>query len=351
MLIAFFLAGASCASSEENLSPVLEEPSSIDNNPKLVLTVPENFPELTYDTSLNAPTMKGFELGKMLFYDGRLSSDGVVSCGFCHMQDFAFTHHSHIVSHGVNGAIGTRNAPPLHNLAFLNSFNWDGVVTHLDLQPVIPITAEVEMNETFGGIIQKLKKDPEYVDMFDAAFENNKIDAENILKALSQFMIMITSSNSKFDKIEREEGAVFTDQEAAGFTLFNTHCASCHKGTLFTDQSFRNNGLPIDEKYNDIGRSRISGLPQDRYKFRVPNLRNIELTFPYMHDGRFGTLEAVLEHYTSGMVDSGTIDPLFKNDDGHLGLPLTPDEQQQIIAFLKTLTDDQLLNDSRFAEF
>lgn len=323
----------------------------IDQNPQLEFTVPSNFPDLDYDVSLNPPTEKGFELGKKLFYDGRLASDGVVSCGFCHIQDFAFTHHTHIVSHGVDGALGTRNAQPLHNLAFMKEFTWDGAAIHLDLQPIIPITAEVEMNESFASIIQKLKDNPEYVQLFGLAFENKEINAENILKALSQFMIMMVSANSKYDKVERNEGSIFTDEEAAGFELFKTKCASCHAGTLFTDQSYRNNGLSIDPQYNDIGRKRVTGIETDIYKFKVPTLRNIELTFPYMHDGRLKTLNDVLDHYSDGMVDSETIDPQFKEAEVIVGIPMTDQEKESIIAFLKTLTDDDFVNDNRFSEF
>ncbi|MBW1297995.1 cytochrome-c peroxidase [Aquimarina litoralis] len=342
-LFIFFF--TSCSSDKGEYVP-------IDQNPKLEFEIPSNFPDLDYDINSNPPTEKGFELGKKLFYDGRLASDGVVSCGFCHIQDFAFTHHTHIVSHGVDGALGTRNAQPLHNLAFMKEFTWDGAAMHLDLQPIIPITAEVEMNETFAGIIKKIEEQPEYVQLFELAFENKEINSENILRALSQFMIMMVSANTKYDKIERNEGAVFTEQEAAGFDLFNSKCASCHAGTLFTDQSYRNNGLPIDPQYNDIGRKRVTGLASDIYKFKVPTLRNIELTFPYMHDGRLKTLQDVLDHYSDGMTDSETLDPLFKNADNTIkGIPMTQEEKDQIIAFLKTLTDDDFLNDNRFSEF
>ncbi|GAA4275309.1 cytochrome-c peroxidase [Aquimarina mytili] len=348
--IIVILFGASCSSEKDDyvsITPAEEE----NQNAKLEFTVPANFPEPSYNVSLNPPTEKGFELGKKLFYEGKLASDGVISCGFCHIQDFAFTHHTHIVSHGVDGALGTRNAQPLHNMAFMKEFTWDGAVMHLDLQPIVPITAEVEMNETFSSILKKLEDEPEYVKLFAEAFEDQKINSENMLKALSQFMIMMVSANSKYDKIERNEGSVFTDQEKAGFDLFSAKCASCHSGTLFTDQSYRNNGLAVDPQYNDIGRKRVTGFEADMQKFKVPSLRNIELTFPYMHDGRFRTLEDVLNHYSDGMVDSETLDPMFKDQTGSLGIPMTDLEKQQIIAFLKTLTDDDFVNDQRFSEF
>ena len=320
-------------------------------NALLNFEVPSNFPDSTYDISQNPPTEKGFELGKRLFYDGRLVSDGVVSCGFCHIQDFAFTHHTHITSHGVDGQIGTRNAQPLHNLAFMEDFTWDGAATHLDTQPIIPITAEVEMNETVGNVLAKLQNDDRYPAMFRDAFGSDGVTAERMFKALSQFMVMMVSGNAKYDKWERGEAINFTADEEAGRLLFESNCASCHAGTLQTDQSYRNNGLAVDPEYDDIGRERVTGFPEDNRKFKVPSLRNIEITFPYMHDGRLGTLEDVLDFYTDGMVDSETLDPILRQEDGSLGLEISPLEKQQIITFLKTLTDNDFLLDDRFAEF
>lgn len=343
--IGILMLGIACNTDEDAYVPIPE-------NKELEFVVPANFPEPSYNVKLNPPTEKGFELGKKLFYDGKLSSDGVITCGFCHLQDFAFTHHTHIVSHGVNGALGTRNAQPLHNLAFMKEFTWDGAAAHLDLQPIIPITAEVEMNETVDGVLQKLQADPEYVQLFAEAFEDQQINTKNLLKALSQFTIMMISADSKFDKVERNEGSVFTEEEAAGYELFKSKCASCHSGALFTDQSYRNNGLPVDTLYNDVGRKRVTGLEEDAFKFKVPNLRNIEITFPYMHDGRFENLKEVLDHYTDGMLFSETLDPIFLDPERDTpGISITEEEKLLIIAFLKTLTDDNFLNDDRFSEF
>ncbi len=316
----------------------------------LDLEIPENFPLPVYDIANNRPTQEGFDLGKKLFYDGRLSSTGVISCGFCHIQEFSFTHHTHIVSHGVNGALGTRNAQGLQNLIFMKEFNWDGSVPHLDAQPIVPITTEVEMNESITNVLEKLKADPQYVEDFEKAFDNGEIDTENMLKALSQFMMMMVSADTKYDRVMRNEGSTFNTEEQQGKTLFDTKCASCHSGVLFTDQSFRNNGLPIDPQYNDIGRKRVTGQDNDLYKFKVPTLRNIAITFPYMHDGRFSTLKDVLDHYDNGVANTENIDPLFVNENG-LGIPLTENEKDLIISFLNTLTDDNFILDSRFSEF
>jgi cytochrome c peroxidase len=320
-------------------------------NVPLEFKIPANFPASTYNFANNPLTQKGFELGKKLFYEGRLASDGVVSCGFCHEQSSAFTHHGHTFSHGVDNLVGTRNTPPIQNMAFQTSYMWDGAVTHLDLQSILPFTNPVEMNGNFEAAIAMMKADTQYQKLFKAAFTDGAINSENMLKALAQFMVMVTSSNSKFDKYRRNEaGGTLSTIEQEGYTIFNQKCASCHATDIFTDNSFRNNGLPINPAIDDKGYYRVTELNQDKYKFKVPSLRNIEKTAPYMHDGRFFTLEAVLDHYSSGMVNTGTIDPLL-NSNGTLGIPLTEIEKTKIIAFLKTLTDYEFLTDKRFSEY
>lgn len=336
--------------------PFLWNCSSEDNeseytNIPLEFKTPSNFPPTTFNFQNNPLTQKGFELGKKLFYDGRLSSDGIVSCGFCHEQPSAFTHHGHTFSHGVNNFVGTRNTPPIQNMAFQSSFMWDGAVNNLDLLSILPITNPVEMNGDFATIVAKLKNDPEYQKLFKVAFTDGQINSENTLKALGQFLVMVTSSNSKFDKYRRNEASGnMTTDELQGYAIFNQKCASCHSTDIFTDNSFRNNGLPINPAIDDKGYYRITELNQDKYKFKVPSLRNIEKTAPYMHDGRFFSLDAVLDHYSNGMVNTGTIDASLNNN-GNLGIPLTSAEKTKIIAFLKTLTDHEYLNDKRFSEF
>ncbi|MBY0487125.1 MAG: cytochrome-c peroxidase [Flavobacteriaceae bacterium] len=313
--------------------------------------VPSNFPPLAYDLSNNPLTEKGFELGKKLFYDGRLSSDGLISCGFCHIQENAFTHHGHSVSHGVNNASGTRNSPPIQNLAYQTTFMWDGATSHLDLQPIIPFTSPIEMNGNFSSAINMMKNDVIYQKLFKQAFIDGQINSENMLKALGQFMVMVTSSNSRFDKFRRNEaGGTLTQDELGGYAIFNQKCASCHATDIFTDNSFRNNGLPVNPAVNDVGRYRVTEMTQDLYKFKVPSLRNIEKTAPYMHDGRFFTLDAVLNHYSSGIVNSATLDSSLINGTS-LGIPLSTSEKSKLIAFLKTLTDNQYLTDARFSEY
>jgi cytochrome c peroxidase len=327
-----------------------ESDSDYQNIP-VTLEVPSNFPPLVFNTNTNPLTTKGIELGKKIFYDGRLSSDGVVSCGFCHIQENAFTHHGHTFSHGVGEGMGTRNTPAIQNMAFQSQFMWDGASEHLDLMAILPITNPIEMNGDFTAITQMMQNDPIYKNLFAQAFSNKAINSENLLKALGQFMASMVSSNSKFDKFKRSEvGGTLTQEEQEGFALFSQKCSSCHATDLFTDNSFRNNGLPVNPLLNDIGRFRVTELAEDLYKFKVPSLRNVEKTSPYMHDGRFFTLEAVLDHYSSGMINSPTLDANL-NSNGTLGIPLTNGEKTKIIAFLKTLTDNQYLTDKRFSEF
>ena len=319
-------------------------------NLPLTFEVPSNFPALAYNLEVNPPTQKGFELGKKLFYDGRLSSDGVISCGFCHEQPTAFTHHGHTVSQGVDGLSGTRNTPSIQNLGFQTQFMYDGATEHLDLQPLLPLTNPVEMNGNLTEIIKLLNSDAKYLKLFAQAFPDKPINTEYMLKAMSQFLVMINSSNSKFDKFRRNEtGGNLTTDESEGYAIFNAKCASCHATDLQTDDSFRNNGLAINPFVNDVGRYRVTENADDYYKFKVPSLRNVEKTAPYMHDGRFGSLESVLNHYSSGVQNSATLDPIL-NQNGKLGIALNADEKVKIIAFLKTLTDNQYLTDKRFSE-
>lgn len=337
VLLVFALFFSSCNSEEEVYTKI-----------PVAFEKPSNFPEVTYNFENNPLTDKGIALGKKIFFDGVLSSDGTTSCASCHEQTFAFTHHGHQFSHGVDGKIGTRNTQPIQNMAFQTHFAWDGATAHLDMFPIVPITNEKEMNETVSNVVEKLKKKAPYKEMFASAFDDGKITAENTFKALSQFMLIMVSSNSKYDKyVRNEEGGTFTQQEKNGLAIFKQKCATCHQTDLFTDNSFRNNGLPIDAQLQDVGRMRTSFDEKDKYKFKVPSLRNIQVTAPYMHDGRFLTLEAVLNFYTDGVTETENLDPILKSN-GKLGITLTEQEKLDVIVFLKTLTDDTFLSDKRF---
>jgi cytochrome c peroxidase len=313
---------------------------------------PENFPEMAYNLDNNPLTEAGFELGKDLFYEGKLSSNGAIACAFCHEQAFAFTHHGHNLSHGVNGGVGFRNAQPIQNMAYQTSFMWNGSASHLDLQPIIPITSEIEMGETLSNIIEKLSADSEYQDKFERAFDDGEVSTENMLKALSQFMVMMVSSNSTYDKyVRQEDNVTLSTIELDGLNTFQQKCTSCHATDLFTDQTFRNNGLPVNPLLNDTGRYEILEDPNDLYKFKVPSLRNVAVSGPYMHDGRFATLEVVLDFYDAGAVDNGNVDPSLLREDGTYGITLNDYEKESLIAFLITLTDNEFLEDERFAEY
>lgn len=321
-----------------------------DNSPQeeqVAFVLPANFPAPEYNMANNPVTTNGFKLGRKLFYDLRLSRDASTSCGTCHIQFSAFTHHGHVVSHGIDNKLGTRNSPAVMNVAWGKNFMWDGGVTHLDLFPISPITNPVEMDETVENVLNKLKADADYPAMYKAAFGSEEITTATTFKAMSQFMNMLVSANSRYDKWIRNEGEQLTETEIAGYNLFKAKCSTCHSTDLFTDGGFHNNGLYVN--YTDKGRSLITENPADEGKFKTPSLRNVEKTLPYMHNGSKASLESVLEHYASGVKASGTLDTLLQQN-GTLGIPLTTNEKAQIIAFLKTLTDEEFIRDRRFSE-
>jgi len=303
--------------------------------------IPKGWPKPNYDFSKNPLTEEGFQLGRQLFYDPILSKDSTISCASCHLQATGFTHVDHSLSHGIEGKIGTRNSMTMMNLAWSKSFMWDGGVNHLDVQALNPITSSVEMNETLKNVVLKLQNSEQYKSLFTAAFGDNAITGQRILKALSQFELMLVSSNSKYDKVMRKE-AVFTNQEQNGYKLFKTNCASCHNEPLFTSEKFERNGLQLDTTLNDIGRQRITEKSEDYLKFKVPTLRNIQFTNPYMHDGRFKKLSEVIKHYNSLGNDKKVSKQLKKS------MNLTDNERVDLVAFLLTLTDNEFLFDKRF---
>ncbi|MCW4467376.1 cytochrome-c peroxidase [Flavobacterium sp. MFBS3-15] len=327
------------------LTSCSEDKDYVPVNEAMELDVPSNFPALAQNVSV---TKKGFELGRKLFYDGRLSADGTISCSFCHEQGYAFTHHGHQFSHGINNQEGTRNAPAVQNMAFQSEYFYDGASNSLEMLSIVPIHNPIEMAETLETIADKLKTDREYIKLFSEAFEDKQVSSGNILKALSQFMAMMVSANSRYDKyVRKEPGGSLTQEELQGLQLFQSKCATCHATDLFTDNSFRNNGLPPNPFINDKGREIVTGFASDAYKFKVPSLRNVEKTTPYMHDGRFGSLESVLSFYAMGVQQSETLDPQL-NHAGVLGIPMNTDEKIAIIAFLKTLTDEEFLANPLF---
>lgn len=311
--------------------------------------VPDNFPAPVYQFTNNTITDAGFILGRALFYDTLLSKDRSISCGNCHQAFAAFANLDHAVSHGVDYCFGTRNAPPLFNLAWQKEFMWDGGVKHIEVSPLNAITSTCEMANSLDTITERLRNSTLYPQLFKNAFGTAEINSQKMLRALAQFTAMLISSSSKYDKhIRKEPGGFFTREEEEGYVLFKQHCSNCHTEPLFSDFSYRNNGL--DEFSEDPGRDTITNNEADRGKFRVPSLRNIELTPPYMHDGRIINLEQVLEHYTSGIKKNNSLDSIFIHSDGSTGFRLKPIEQQKIIVFLKTLTDSSFVNNVLFLE-
>lgn len=306
--------------------------------------VPKGWPQPSYDFKRNPLTEEGFALGKKLFYDPRLSKDNSISCGTCHQQFAAFSTFDHPLSHGFNNQQTSRNAPALQNLAWQTNFMADGGITHLDLQPLAPITAENEMAETLENIIAKIKADKEYAKLFQAAYGDATVNTQRIGKALSQFMLLMVSSNSKYDNVMQGKDS-FSLPEQLGYGIFQQKCAGCHPAPLFTDNQYRNVGLPQDEVLKDLGRMRITNQSADSLKFKVPSLRNIALTAPYGHDGRFFSLANVFEHYRKQMVLGPTTDAQLSNR-----LPLSNFEIGQLKAFLNSLTDTVFAKDPRFSE-
>ncbi|MFT3681224.1 MAG: cytochrome c peroxidase [Ferruginibacter sp.] len=308
---------------------------------------PPGFPETVYHFEINPVSKEGFELGRKLFYDPILSADNTISCGSCHIQTAAFTQHGHSVSHGIFNRLGNRNSQPIMNLAWSKSFMWDGGVFDLDLQPVVPITNPAEMGDTVANVLVKLRSSAAYKALFQNAFGSAEITSADLFKALSQFMLMCVSSNSKYDSVMQQRSS-FTATEQEGYVVFKQKCNSCHAEPLFTDHTFRNNGLAVSSR-NDKGRFAVTLQETDKYKFRVPSLRNLDHTVPYMHDGRFFSIDAVLDHYTGQVQKTENLDPLLLRDD-RTGIALSSTERTSLKAFLKTLNDRSFITNPLLSE-
>lgn len=316
-----------------------------NNLTSLKQEIPGGFPAPAYNFADNSLTQEGFELGRKLFYDGALSVDGIHPCASCHQQIAAFGTFEHDRSHGVHSTHTLRNAPPLFNLAWQTKYHWDGEFSSLFNEAAQPIYGDHEMGETFNSVVNKLQKDPEYREMFKKVFRTEFIAPEYILKALAQFTGYLTSANSKYDLYKKGQ-ATFTAEEANGYQLFKAKCATCHPEPLFSDYSFRNTGLPVDPFLNDYGKMRVTQYAGDSLKFKVPSLRNVNITSNYMHDGRFNTLMQCLDHYRTGVQQSASLDPLLIN-----GIQMTDAEAADMIRFLRTLTDSSFIRDTRFGKF
>ena len=305
-------------------------------------------PDLPRDNPL---TVERVALGKTLFFDKQLSINNAQSCADCHAPEKAFTD-GRRTARGAEGEFGTRNSMPLFNLAWKKEFFWDGRAKSLREQVLQPIQNPIEMHQSLTNLCTKLSAmdKVDYAKLFSAAFGSPEITAEKISLALENFLLTLTSFNAKFDRVLRGEEK-FTAEEQRGFELFSTEydprrgqfgadCFHCHGVPLFQSQSFANNGL--DCNFSDLGRANVTGKDSDKGKFATPSLRNVAFTAPYMHDGRFQTLEEVVEHYTTGVKRSATLDPnLAKHPDG--GVPLSAEDKHALAAFLRTLTDSQFI--------
>ncbi|TCJ14303.1 cytochrome-c peroxidase [Flaviaesturariibacter flavus] len=307
--------------------------------------VPEGFPPLAYDFNADPITEEGFQLGKKLFYDGRLSADGAHSCNSCHQQVAAFTTYQHDRSHGYGNSHTLRNAPGLANLAWFRSYFLDG--QYGDLSSVIErhITHPQEMGSaSMEAAAARLAGDPEYGTLFRAAYGNAEPTGPRIANALRQFLLSLVVADSKYDRVRRG-AATFNSPEAAGYAIFRAKCISCHAEPLISGNRYYNIGLPIDPVLRDYGRMRVTGDPADSLKFRIPDLHNVALTSYYAHDGRFSDMRLHIRHYSGGVQSGPTTDPLVAG-----GIPMSAAEEDRLIDFLNTLTDTAFLNNPRFKQ-
>lgn len=302
----------------------------------------------------NPLTQEGITLGKKLFFDTILSKDNTISCASCHDPKKSFTDDRQF-SLGVNGTKGTRNSMPLFNLAwnFDERFAWDGKELSLERQALEPVSNHLEMNNDWQVVVSKLKNSSSYPELFRKAFGNQDITKELVTRALAQFERTLISGNAKFDKYLRGE-LTLTPEEKNGFDVFMDenrgdcfHCHGSENNPLWTDNKFHNNGL--DATFSDLGLGAVTGDPNDNGKFKTPSLRNLTFSAPYMHDGRFATLEQVINHYSGGLKNSATIDPLMKKV-SQGGVQLSAKDKADLKAFLLTLTDTEFINNANFQQ-
>lgn len=306
----------------------------------------------------NALTKEGVQLGRMLFYDKKLSRTNTQACASCHMQQFAFTDTSRL-SLGVKNLPGKRQAMSVFNMAWhTNEFFWDGRAHLLRDQALKPIQDPLEMDETLENMVSKLQSGGDYPALFKKAFGTETVTAELVSKALEQFMLTIVSTQSKYDDYLAGKATLTPEEERGRYLFFTEYnpgfpaisgadCQHCHSGANFENDRYMNNGLDADADVTDIGREIVTGNVADKAKFKVPSLRNVALTAPYMHDGRFSTLEEVVDHYNL-VKNSATLDPSFQQQ-LPAGLQLSAADKAALVKFLKTLTDKKLTTNPEYA--
>ncbi len=299
---------------------------------------PADFPPIAYQNPENPFTEAHIALGRKLFYDPNLSLTRNISCGSCHAQVHGFADHNTPQSFGIFGRKGVRNSPALINLAWMNEFMWDGGIRHLDVMPIAPITDTTEMGLSLPLLINRVEENISYNTFFQQAYGTTQVNEKRILYALSQFMLSLISDGSKYDRVRRNQDK-FSLQEQKGYSLFKEYCVNCHQEPLLTDVTFQRNG--ITKEGPDLGRFRITQMPKDSFYFKVPTLRNVALTYPYFHDGRFQNLEEVLDAYNHAdrTLSSGL--PSFNLDNS---------QKQELISFLNTLTDYSFISNHQFSE-
>ena len=329
-----------------------------DDTPYALNTGGFDNPPIAMDNQL---TVQGVKLGRMLFYEKKLSRDGSMSCASCHRQEHAFTDTS-LFSEGVRGKLGKRQAMAVFNMAWNeNEFFWDGRAHLLRDQSLKPIEDSLEMDETLANVVNKLKIDQMYIDQFVRAFGSEEITETKMALALEQFMNSIVSVESKYDRYLRGAAILDTNEERGRvlfFSEFNpsfpsvsgADCQHCHSGLNFENDRYMNNALDTDAGMTDNGRMDVTGKSSDKGKFKVTSLRNVEVTAPYMHDGRFKTLEEVVDHYNTGLKNSSTVDPTLIYPLNNGGLQLSNEDKRDLVAFLKTLTDEVMLTNPEYSD-
>lgn len=312
-----------------------------------LLHFPSYFPQPEPLLSNNDPlTKNGVALGKMLFFDPILSGNNQISCGTCHQPEKGFADGVALANHGISGNKLHRHSPALVNLAWGTGFFWEGGSKNLESQALAPIINPDEMGQNVAELVEELKSHPEYPLLFNKTFDDGEINGSNIMKALAQFERTLISANTKYDYY-RQGKLSLTELELKGLNLVTQKCGVCHPAPLFTNNSYHNNGL--DSEYSTDhegiaqGRYRITFLSEDMGKFKVPTLRNIVASAPYMHDGRFASLDEVLDHYSHGIKGSSTLDVLIPP----AGFALTIEDRQAILSFLEALTDVKFMTDNQ----
>jgi cytochrome c peroxidase len=321
-------------------------------------------PVLVFSNGVNVDAE--IALGRVLFYDESLSADGKVSCGSCHTSYTAFAHVDHKLSHGVFDREGRRNAPALMNLAWQSGFMWDGAIQHLELQSMAPIAAHTEMGMSLQDYLNGIKQNPRYQSLFAVAYPNQPISLPLALKAIARFELTFVSDQSRYDSMRRQQIS-FTQQENRGYALFQKFCAACHSEPLFTRLGYEYNGWAdglkgidsagIGVSGLDRGRALVTGLVADEYHMKIPTLRNVEVSFPYMHNGGFQSLYQVVKNYSGKRLvvrgdggDSGISGDSGEGQRKVIDISLDANDRVDLVAFLMTLTDRKFLYSKDFVD-